>query len=225
MNLLGALFRTSVGKKYVMAVTGLLLFGFVIVHMAGNLQIFLGPGPINSYAEMLKSKPALLWAARLGLLLTVILHLVAATMLVIENRRARGVGYSTGKPVASSFAARTIAITGIVILAFIIYHLSHFTVGLVDPQYLQLRDAEGRHDVYRMMVAGFSHPIVSAFYIFATGLLCLHLSHGVTSLFQSLGLRSHKTLGLLNRIASVAAILIFLGNSAIPLAILAGLIR
>ena len=220
---LGFLFKSSLGRKYVMGVTGLLLFGFVIAHMLGNLQIFLGQDVINEYAASLKGLPALLWALRLGLLLLVVLHIMSAVQLAIENRRARPSGYDRGKPVASSYAARTILLTGLIIFAFVVFHLGHFTIGFVDPQLLELRDAIGRHDVYTMMVRGFSSPVVSILYIVSTGLLCLHLSHGVSSSFQSLGLRSNSTLRFFNRLAAASAALIFIGNSSIPIAILAGL--
>lgn len=225
MGILVRLYRSSLGKKYIMGVTGLLLFGFVIAHMAGNLQIFLGPNPINEYAVFLKSKPLLLWSARLGLLALAALHITAGVQLALQNRQARQSRYEYFKVVAASFAARTILASGLVILAFVVYHLAHFTFGFVDPQYLRFEDPLGHHDVYRMMVAGFSNPLVSAFYIVATGLLCLHLSHGLSSTFQSLGLRSKKIFPVLDKLAKAAALVIFLGNSAIPVAILAGIIR
>ena len=220
---IGFLFNSSPGKKYVMGVTGLLLFGFVIVHMIGNLQIFLGPEVINEYAASLKGLRALLWVLRLGLLFVVVLHITSAVQLALENRRARPRGYDKGKPVASSYAARTILLTGLIVFAFILFHLAHFTAGFVDPQLLELRDAAGRHDVYTMMIRGFSNPFVAVFYIAATGLLCLHLSHGISSSFQSLGLRSNSTLRFFKRVAAISAALIFIGNSSIPVAILAGL--
>jgi len=219
------LWQSSIGKKYVMAVTGLGLFLFVIVHLLGNLQIYLGPSSINAYAKLLKSNPAVLWSARLGLLAIVTLHIAAAAQLARANRKARPVGYAAGKPVASSFAQRTIVISGLVLLAFIIFHLGHFTIGFVDPQLLEYEDIMGRHDVYRMMVTGFSNPIVSIFYIISMGLLLLHLSHGVSSIFQSLGLRSKKTFGFFDKLAKGAALLLFLGNCSIPLSILFGIIK
>src|SRR5215475_1469758 len=146
------LWRSSLGKKYVMAITGFGLWIFVIVHMLGNLQIFLGPGKINAYAALLKSTPALLWSARAGLLLIATLHVVSATRLVLANRRARPMRYEFKKPAASTFANRTMWVSGLIILAFILFHLSHFTFGWVNPQFLRLEDAEGRHDVYGMMV-------------------------------------------------------------------------
>ena len=225
MNKLGFLFQSSLGRKYVMGVTGIALFVFVIAHMIGNLQIYLGPEAINAYAESLKGMQALLWIMRVGLLAIVILHIVSAFQLAAVNRKARPAKYARGKPPAASYASRTILVSGIIILAFIAFHLSHFTVGLVDPNLLQLRDHLGRHDVYSMMIQGFSNPVVSVFYIVAMGLLCLHLSHGVSSAFQSLGLRSSKTLRLFHRAALVSAVIIFIANCSIPLSILAGITK
>ena len=219
------LWRSSLGKKYVMAITGFGLWVFVIVHMLGNMQIFLGPGKINSYAALLKATPALLWSARVGLLFIATLHVVAATQLVRANRRARPIRYEFKKPVASTFANRTMWISGLIILAFVIFHLAHFTFGWVNPQFLRLENAEGRHDVYQMMIRGFSNPLVSIFYIISMGLLLSHLSHGVSSLFQSLGLRSKKTFGFFDKLAKISALALFIGNSLIPLAILLGWVR
>ena len=219
------IWQSSLGKKYVMAITGLGLFGFVIIHMLGNLQVFLGPDAINSYAATLKSNPLILWGARLGLLAIVTLHITSAVQLSRINRQARPVSYATPKPVASTFANRTILVSGLILFAFIVFHLAHYTIGLVDPSLLRLEDAQGRHDVYRMVVIGFSNPVISIFYIVSMGLLLLHLSHGVSSLFQSLGLRSKKTFGFFDKLAKSAALILFIGNSAIVLAILFGVIN
>lgn len=225
-GLLARLWQSSLGKKYVMAITGLGLYIFVIIHMIGNLQVFFGPTRINEYAHTLKANPALLWTARLGLLVIALLHVTAALSLAYANRKARPINYAVGKPVASTFAQRTIVVSGLILLAFILFHLAHFTLGYVNAQYLQFQDPlTGYQDVRRMMIEGFSNPLVVLFYIVSMGLLLLHLSHGVSSTFQSLGLRSKKTLGFFKRLAQVSALLLFLGNSAIPLAILAGLIR
>jgi succinate dehydrogenase / fumarate reductase, cytochrome b subunit len=224
-GLLLRFWRSSIGKKYVMAITGLGLFIFVIGHMLGNLQVFFGPDVINEYAEILKSTPALLWPVRTGLLLIAILHIIAALQLAAANRRARPVGYTNRKIIASSFANRTILVSGLILLAFIIFHLSHFTIGLVNPEYLDFRDSLGRQDVYRMMVTGFKNPLISFFYIVSMGMLMLHLSHGVSSTFQSLGLRSKRVFGFLDKFARISALVIFLGNCSIPLAILAGWVK
>ncbi len=208
-----------------MAITGLGLFIFVIAHMLGNLQIYLGTDKINTYAETLKSTPALLWTVRIVLLVIVILHIIAGIQLALANRRARPQAYSNKKVVASTLADRTMLISGLIILAFIVFHLSHFTLGFVNPQYLHYVDSMGRHDVRRMMIIGFSNPFVSVFYIVSMGLLLLHLSHGVSSCFQSLGLRSTRTIGFFDKLAKVSALLVFLGNCSIPLAILAGILK
>src|SRR5580765_56686 len=169
MNLLTHIFRSSIGKKFVMAASGLALFGFVIVHMLGNLQIFLGPEPLNAYGEFLKSKPGLLWTARLGLLLMVILHVWAAIKLSLENKAARPVGYADTRVVAASYASRTMMWSGVIIFVFVVYHLMHFTLGITNPDYLQmeetLKDGTQRPDVFRMMIVGFSNVWVSGFYI------------------------------------------------------------
>jgi succinate dehydrogenase / fumarate reductase cytochrome b subunit len=224
-GLLLRLWQSSVGKKYVMAITGLGLWLFVLIHLAGNLQVFLPPWVINNYAHTLKANPLILWGARTGLLAIVVLHITAAIQLAHANRRARPIGYAAGKPVESTFAQRSILVSGLIILAFIFFHLSHFTIGLVDPQFLEFRDAAGNHDVHRMMVTGFSNCYVAGFYVLSMGLLMLHLSHGVSSLFQSLGLRSRKTLRFFHRLAHIVASLIFIGNCSIPLAIMAGFVK
>ena len=222
VNSLLRLWHSSIGKKYVMAITGLGLFGFVIVHLAGNLQIFLGADQINAYAFSLKSIPLLLWSLRLGLLAIFILHITAAIQLSAANRRARPKGYKKYQVVASTLSSRTMLISGLIIFAFVVFHLAHFTLGFVDPNYLEFEDAQGRHDVYRMMVYGFTNPLVSIFYLVSTGFLLLHLSHGVSSIFQSLGLRSKRTFRYFDGFARLAALVIFLGNCSIPLGIFLG---
>lgn len=224
-GLLLRLWRSSLGKKYVMAFTGLGLWLFVIIHMAGNLQIYLGPERINAYAETLKSQPVILWGARLALLTITVLHITAAVQLALINRRARPVKYATGKIIVASFAQRTIVLSGLIILAFILFHLAHFTVGLVDPNYMELRDPALRHDVYHMMVTGFSNVWVSGFYILSMGLLALHLSHGISALFLSLGWRTKKVFNFLYKFAHAVAALLFIGNVSIPLAVMAGWVK
>ncbi len=223
-GLLLKLWRSSLGKKYVMAVTGLGMYGFVIIHLLGNLQVFIPGTAINEYAHTLKSNPVILWGARLGLLTIVTLHIVAALQLAAANKKARPVGYAVGKPVASTLAQRTILISGLVILSFILFHLAHFTLGWVNADFLTY-ELGGIHDVKRMMIEGLSNPIAALFYLVAMGLLMLHLSHGVSSLFQSLGLRSKKTVAIFDKLAKASGLLLFLGNTAIVLAILFGVIR
>ncbi len=230
MNIIAKRFNSSLGKKLLMALTGCALFLFVIAHLLGNLQIFLGPEAINAYGEFLQSKPGLVWTARLGLLALVSLHIWSAMKLSAENKAARPVDYADAPvPPAASYASRTMLMSGLIIAAFIIYHLLHFTVQVQsinfvsDPllnDFAQLRDTRGRHDVYAMMVAGFRVPLVSLFYIAAVGLLCLHLSHGASAMFQSAGLTNKACRPLIDRFAKVVAWVIFLGYASIPLAIL-----
>jgi len=224
MNLFSRAYRSSLGKKYIMAITGFLLFLFVIVHMLGNLQIYLGQEQMNAYAELLKSKPGLLWTARAGLLIIAVMHIASALQLAAENRNARPEAYAKGKPLAT-FASRTILLSGLIVFAFIVYHLLHFTFGVTNPEFLDLRDGLARHDVYRMVVTAFRSPFVSVFYIFSMGLLCLHLSHGLSSLFQSLGIRRTATVARFNRFAQISALVIFIGNCSIPISILAGVVK
>lgn len=205
-----------------MAITGLLLILFVIGHMLGNLQIFLGQETINAYGAMIKSKPALLWGARSGLLLVIAIHIWSAITLTKRNNGARPVGYRVNRAVAASYASRTMIWSGLILLAFIIYHILHFTVGALDPTLLKLKDDSGRHDIYQMIISGFSQPLVSGFYILSMALLCMHLSHGTSSLFQSLGFRSGRQKVWADWLALVLAWGIFVGNSSIPLAILMG---
>jgi succinate dehydrogenase / fumarate reductase, cytochrome b subunit len=227
MNLFSRIWNSSLGKKYIMAITGCALFAFVIGHMIGNLQIFLGPEAINRYGSFLQSMGELLWFARIGLLVMVLLHIVSAVRLTAENRAARGQNYVAFKPVGSSYASRTMMMSGLIIAAFIIYHLLHFTVqneaiNFTGRNFHELVDAKGRHDVFAMMVTGFQNVWVSLFYIVAMALLCLHLSHGVSSMFQSMGWKKNYYKAALDKGAKLIAILIFAGYVFIPIAILLG---
>jgi succinate dehydrogenase / fumarate reductase cytochrome b subunit len=230
MKIITHIFKSSLGKKYVMAVTGFVLFLFVIGHLAGNLQIFLGPEAINRYGHFLQSNPELIWPARIVLLLMVGLHIWSAISLSRENKAARPVGYAEYHPVASTYASRTMLMSGLIVLAFIIYHLLHFTaqvkyINLTGQSFVDFTDPEKRHDIYKMMVVGFSNGWVSGFYIIAIGLLCLHLSHGVSSMFQSIGWKNAAYGPTLDKLARYGAVLIFLGYIAIPASILLGFVK
>jgi succinate dehydrogenase / fumarate reductase cytochrome b subunit len=231
MNIVSNIFKSSLGKKYVMAISGLIMFLFVIGHLAGNLQIFLGPEAINRYGHFLQSNPELIWPARLFLLLMLVLHVWAAIKLSAENKAARPVAYANWQPAGASYASRTMLMSGIIIFVFIIYHLLHFTVQnqavnfISDPQlsnFRGLEDPAKRHDIFRMMVVGFSNPWVSGFYILGMALLCLHLSHGISTMFQSIGWKNAAYAPFLDKAARVIAVLIFLGYASIPVAILLG---
>jgi succinate dehydrogenase / fumarate reductase cytochrome b subunit len=218
MKLFNALFHSSLGKKYVMGMTGLALFGFVIGHMLGNLQIFLGPDKINAYGAFLKSMPKLLWAARISLLACVFLHIASAISLVRDNRRARPVAYQVRQVRSTTFASRTMIWSGLIVLSFIIYHLFDFTIS---PDYKGL-DSEGRHDIFAMVVLGFSNPFSAAFYILANTLLAIHLSHGMQSLFQSLGWSVGRFRQAFHNLALLVGWSVFIGNVSIPVAVLLG---
>ncbi|MBI4622299.1 MAG: succinate dehydrogenase cytochrome b subunit [Verrucomicrobia bacterium] len=242
MNPAGLLFRSSIGRKFLMAATGLILVGFVTGHLVGNLQIFAHPDKINGYAHFLQSLGPALWAVRLGLLACVVLHVWAAVALALENRAARGPEpYGVSTWLDATFASRYMKHTGLVVLAFIVYHLAHFTVGAAQagsfksnlPDYSMGGDfhllgfplvAKGQtvHDVYSMVFLGFANPVVSLFYIVAVGLLSLHLLHGVDSMFQTFGWRNHRWSCWLRKLVLVYSLAYFLGNVAIPGAILGG---
>ena len=216
---------SSIGRKYVMAVTGIFLFGFVVAHMLGNLQIYLGQDALNSYAEHLEEMPWLLWPARVFLLLTLLTHIFVSMSLAIENRAARPVRYAHQNTIQASYASRTMVMSGIIIFLFIVYHLLHFTFGKIQPQFFEHMDVKGREDVYGMVVHGFQNIYVSASYIAAMAVLCLHLSHGLQSLFQSLGIRTQKTGPWIKKMALSLSLFIFIGNASIPISILLGLIK
>jgi len=227
-----------------MAVTGLILVGFVTGHLVGNLQIFGHPDKINGYAHFLQSLGPVLWAVRLGLLVCAGLHVWAAVTLTLENWTARGPeSYGIGKWLNAALASRYMKHSGVVVLAFIVYHLAHFTVGATQsgsfksnlPDYSMAGDfhllgfpivAKGQvvHDVYSMVFLGFTNPFVSLFYIIAVGLLSLHLMHGVDSMFQTLGWRNQRWSGWLRKLVLIFSLAYFLGNVAIPGAILGGIV-
>ncbi|MDQ5980824.1 MAG: succinate dehydrogenase / fumarate reductase, cytochrome b subunit [Verrucomicrobiota bacterium] len=245
MNLLGALFGSSIGRKFLMAITGLVLVGFVVGHLVGNLQIFAHPDKINGYAHFLQSLGPALWGIRLFLLACVGIHVWAAIALVLENKAARGPeAYGVSQWLQAVFASRYMKHTGLVVLAFLIYHLAHFTIGAAQagtfktalPEYAMAGEfhllgfpivAGGAHvhDVYSMVFLGFASPVVSVFYIIAVGLLSLHLLHGVESMFQTFGLRNHRWSAGLRRFAALFCLAYFLGNLAIPGAILTGAVK
>lgn len=244
MSLLAHLFRSSIGRKIIMAVTGVILVGFVIGHLVGNLQIFSHPDKINGYAEFLHQTGPLLWVARLGLLVAVGLHIWAATVLTLENKRARGGDdYATKHWLRATAASRYIRWTGYVVLAFIVYHLAHFTFGATDAADFKTNHAYVMaHDysvmgltavkagtevpnVYLMVYRGFESAPVAIFYIIAVGLLSFHLLHGLDSLFQTLGLRSAQWAGALRKVVALLCLAYFLGNLVIPAAILSGALK
>lgn len=241
MNLVGSLFGSSIGRKFLMAVTGVVLVGFVTGHLVGNLQVFQDPEHINGYAQFLHNLGPLLWVARIGLLAAAVIHIWAATVLTLENRRARGSEYGFKHTIRATLASRTMRLTGYVVLAFLIYHLAHFTFGAAQaqtfksnlPQYTMQHEyrvggfpvvAAGAKvdDVHTMVIRGFQSPVVSIFYIVAVGLLSFHLLHGIDSMFQTFGWRTSKWSNALRAVALVFCLAYFVGNLAIPGAVLTG---
>jgi len=212
--------HSTTGKKVVMAVTGAILFVFVVGHMLGNLQIFEGPDKLNAYGHFLHSVGELLWPVRIILLTAVGLHITATVQLAIRNKKARPVGYSRREAINSSYASRTMYWSGPIVLAFVIFHLLHLTAGVIEPGAPYI---EG--DVYHNVVSGFQVWWVSAWYIFAICLLGLHLRHGVWSMFQSVGVNHPRYTPLLKSAAIWIAVIIVLGYISIPISILLGLVK
>ena len=211
-------YGSTVGKKVLMAVTGIILFAYVVAHMLGNLQIYIGEEQINRYAELLHSSAALLWAARLVLLFCVGVHIVAAVQLWLRNRAARPVKYRVFRPPEVDYAARTMVWSGPILAAFVVYHILHFTTGQVHPDYEHVKP-------FHNVIVGFSQPGAAIFYIVANILLAVHLYHGVWSFFQTMGW-DHPRFGASRRwIAIAAAVIIGAANVSIPLAVLTGVLH
>ncbi len=244
MSFLGNIFRSSIGRKFLMAVTGFVLVLFVTGHLVGNLQIFAHPDKINGYAHFLQSLGPVLWVVRLSLFACAAIHIWAAVTLALENNAARGSeAYGMNKWLKAAVASRYMKHTGIVVGAFIVYHILHFTVGCAQhstfkasfDEYIMTSEfrefglslvAKGTPvaDVYSMIYLGFSNVWVSLFYIVAIGLLTFHLWHGADSMFQTVGLRNEKWSCCLRRAVGLFSIVYFLGSAAIPGAVLAKVI-
>lgn len=225
---IGAFAGSSIGKKILVALTGLVLLIFLAGHLAGNLLIYRDPREINAYAYELRHllHGAFIWVFRAGILLCAVVHVYLTIVLRAENRAARGAPYVRKETVQATLASRSMLFSGVVILSFVVYHLLHFTVRSLNPEFQYLHyDLDGQqvHDVYKMVIIGFQNPWVSAAYIVSIGLLSLHLSHGFASLFQTLGLRSQRTKFVLQAVGLLYAAVIFLGNVSIPVSILAKL--
>ena len=219
MNRLALFWQSSVGKKVVMGVTGLILVAYLITHVLANLLVFDGPDRINRYATLLHASGAALWGARLVLLAALILHVVAATQLTLRSRAARPVSYAGGRdPQVSTFAARTIRWGGVVILLFLIYHILHFTTGAAHPDFVELNP-------YHNVTTGFRNPFVAAVYLLAMLAVGLHLYHGVWSSGRSLGVSPPSPRPLHRTAALLLGVFVWLGFTAIVIAGFLGLIR
>src|SRR5580700_10486313 len=220
-----AFYQSSIGKKYIVAVTALLLILYVLGHLLGNLQIYMGQDRINSYAKFLHDLGPILWAVRVILLAAFVIHIVATIQLAQENRLAKPQKYAVPGYQRSTLASRTMIISGLIVLCFVIYHLLQFTLHVTDPEFRKLHDSLGRPDVYRMLILGFRHPLVSLFYVLALFLLASHLSHGFESVTQTLGINNRRISRFVSTGGQTLTWLIFAGYVSIPATILLGIIK
>jgi succinate dehydrogenase / fumarate reductase cytochrome b subunit len=214
-------FDSSVGGKFFVALTGLALVGFLVAHLGGNLLVYAGPEALNAYAKGLRDLGPLLWVARIGLLVVAVTHVYIAVRLNLRSREARPVAYAKKNYRAATATSRSMLPTGLFLLAYIFYHLADYTWRLTNPAYREL--AEG--DVYQMVVIGFQNPLSSLIYIVAMIVLGLHLNHGISSVFQTLGLSHSKYNPLFRKVGPVLGTALALGFVSIPIAVLAGFVK
>lgn len=214
----GRFWDSTIGKKVVMAVTGIVLVGYILAHVTANLLIFVGPSAIDSYAANLRTTPLLLWGVRVVLLVSAILHVVAAAQLAVRARAARPTPYHRFDPQASSPASRTMRWGGLALLLFVIYHILHFTTGQAHPDFIHLAP-------YHNVTTAFRVWWVAAIYIVAMFALAMHLYHGTWSMFQTLGIEHARVNAARRRLATILAVLVPLGFVSVPIAVLIGVIR
>ncbi|ADU66852.1 succinate dehydrogenase cytochrome b subunit [Desulfurispirillum indicum] len=215
--------QSAVGRKIIMAVTGLCLVLFLFIHALGNLGVFSGPDGINAYADFLHSLGAGVWLFRIALGAIFVIHIAFAIQLTMENMAARPDNYTYKKDLRATFASKTMIYTGFVILAFAVYHLLHFTIRVTNPEIYGF-DSLGRFDVFTMVVKGFSSVVVSLIYLIAMIALVLHTSHGIGSMFQSVGLNNDKALPVIQKVGKAVAIVLFIALISTPVAILIGIV-
>lgn len=219
--------KSLVGRKILMAITGIMLFSFVLVHLVGNSTIF--AGLINSYGEHLHALPVLVWSFRLVMLAVFSFHVFFGISLALENNTAKPQAYALKKYMRASFSGRTMIWTGALIAVFLVYHILHFTLHVITPDFAAgvggNLDKLGRPDVFKMIVLSFSQLPIASMYVIAMAVLAFHLAHGVQSFFQTLGLNSEKSLPFFERIGTLAAIIIVIGYISIPAAIVFGILN
>ncbi len=222
---LTAFYRSTVGKKIVVAATGVAMASFLLAHMLGNLQVFAGRGAtpettkLNEYAELLRTEMALLWVARLGLITAVVLHAVTVAQLAVRNRAARPTPYKVFRTSQASLASRTMLWGGLAVLFYVVYHVLHFTVGSAHS------DLFTPGDVYDNVVRSFQHPVIALVYIAAQIALFFHLSHGVQSAFRTLGVSHPGHISVVTKAGLAFAAIVTLGFVSVPVAVWAGLVR
>lgn len=225
MKWLTKFLTSTIGMKVLMAVTGLMLFGFVVVHMVGNLQVFLGEHTYNHYAQMLQGNPEIVWIARMALLGAVVAHMFSAISLTMRSKSARPQGYKMKTWLSGTYAVRTMRFGGFVLLAFIVFHLAQFTiagVGVEGFRHCAWVGNEFTCYAYQNFVQGFQNPAIVGFYIVAQAFLGLHLAHGVWSMLRTLGMTNPRHDALARKAASLFGVVMFMGNAIMPIAVIAG---
>lgn len=219
--------KSMVGRKIVMAISGLMMVLFVLAHLLGNTTIFAGPNGINAYAAKLHELAPVVWIYRLVMTILLSFHIFFGILLTIENYRAKPDSYAVRKSLSANFAGKSMIWTGLIIGCFIIYHLLQFTFQVTNPVISAAGnlDAMGRPDVFHMVVYTFRKAVIALVYIVALSALAFHLVHGVQSFFQTLGLNNEKTFPVIVKSGTVAAVIIFLGYAAIPIIIFTGILK
>jgi succinate dehydrogenase / fumarate reductase, cytochrome b subunit len=221
--------RSSIGKKILVALTGAAMVAFLVVHLLGNILVFAGPEALNGYAKKLHDLGGLLWVGRIGLIVCVVVHVVLTIQLTAANKLARQQAYGVDTTRKASRSSRTMILSGLTILAFLIYHLMHYTWGVANNYYqpgnTRYTLPDGSHNVYNMVVDGFGWAPAALFYVVAMGLLFMHLGHGIASIFQTLGLSSAKSRPVIEKAGQGIALVLFAGNALMPLSILFGFVK
>ena len=218
--------QSSVGRKIIMAVTGAMLFAFVCVHLLGNSSLFFGSAAINAYAQKLHSLGPVVWIFRLVMLGLFAVHIIFGIQLTLENKAATPDQNVQVKRLKTGFAAETMVVSGLVILAFAIYHLLHFTVRVTNPEiYVPIEGGGRMVDVFIMVTHGFQQLFPVLLYVIAMGFLFLHVSHGFQSLFQTIGLSNDRTLPVMGNVSKFVGVVLLVGYASIPLLIIFGLVR
>lgn len=218
--------RSTIGLKVLMAASGAALVLFVLQHMVGNLRIFAGQDAYNDYAAFMQGLGGIVWAVRLGLLGLIVLHVWSAMQLAGRNRAARPQPYAAGLQMRrTNMHARSMVGTGLVVLAFIAYHIAHFTLGIVHPEQFGRIDALGRHDVYSNLVVSFQNPVITTLYCVAMVALASHLAHAVTSMLRTLGLSQGRFAAGFARVGPAVGLTVAVGNLAMPLACMFGFVE
>lgn len=218
------LLKSNVGRKILMALTGLFMLLFAVVHLLGNSSIFVGQNGINAYAEHLHSLGPLVWVFRLAMLTFLLVHVVFGILLTVENSAATPQGYATGSHVRATISSKNMIWTGILIAIFIAYHLAHFTARLT-PGLVTGVDAENRFDVFTMVVSSFSGPLNVVIYAAAMIVLFLHLFHGIQSIFQTVGLNNDRSLPIITKAGRLVAAVLLIGYVSIPVVIVSGILK